>query len=175
MLQTSRIALRAPEPSDLDFLFDFENDTTLWPVSLSLTPFSREVLRQYLENATADIYAARQLRLMVCLRETDNTVIGTVDLFDFEPLHQRAGVGIALAAAQRGKGYGLEVLQLLEAYAAQVLQLHQLYCSVGQENTASLKLFRQAGFQEIGVRQEWLRTPGGWQNVVEFQKLLSVS
>jgi diamine N-acetyltransferase len=174
MLHTDRIFLRAPEPSDLAFLYKLENDTTLWPVSLSVAPYSQEALRTYLENAGLDIYAARQLRLMICLQQ-EHTVIGTVDLFDFEPLHLRAGVGIALAADQRGQGYGRETLQLLENYALHVLQLHQLYCSVGQENTSSLKLFRQAGFQEIGVRKDWLKTPKGWQHVVELQKVLSIS
>ncbi|GAB2529785.1 GNAT family N-acetyltransferase [Rufibacter soli] len=172
MLHTDRIYLRAPEPTDLDFLYLFENDTVLWPVSLSVAPFSRDALRQYLENASLDIYAARQLRLMVCLQE-EATVIGTIDLFDFEPLHQRAGIGIALTPNYQGKGYGQEVLQLLETYCAQVLQMHQLYCSVTQSNSSSLRLFRGAGYQEIGIRKEWLKTPGGWQDVVEFQKLLS--
>ncbi|AKQ44585.1 acetyltransferase [Rufibacter radiotolerans] len=171
MLQTDRIYLRAPEPSDLDFLYLFENDTALWPVSLSVTPFSREALRQYLENATLDIYAARQLRLMICLQEED-TVMGSIDLFDFEPLHQRAGIGIALTPKYQGKGYGQEALKLLETYCTQVLQLHQLYCTVTQSNAGSLHLFRQAGYQEIGIRKEWLKTPSGWQDVVEFQKLL---
>ncbi|GGK60103.1 GNAT family N-acetyltransferase [Rufibacter glacialis] len=174
MLQTDRILLRAPEPSDLDFLYGLENDTALWPVSLSVTPFSREALRQYLEHATLDIYAVRQVRLMVC-QTADDKVVGTVDLFDFEPLHQRAGVGIALASAYRQQGYGQETLQLLEQYATQVLQLHQLYCSVAQDNTSSLRLFKGAGFQEIGVRKDWLRVPTGWQDVVELQKLLPVS
>ncbi|KAA3436270.1 GNAT family N-acetyltransferase [Rufibacter hautae] len=174
MLQTDRIFLRAPEPSDLAFLYQLENDPALWAVSMSVAPFSQEALRQYLESASLDIYAARQLRLMVCLQEGQKA-IGTVDLFDFEPLHQRAGVGIALASDQRGQGYGKETLQLLEEYAAQVLQLHQLYASVAQENTTSLKLFRQVGFQEVGVRKDWLRTPQGWQAVVELQKVLGNS
>ncbi|MBC3541965.1 GNAT family N-acetyltransferase [Rufibacter sediminis] len=174
MLHSDRLFLRAPESSDLSFLYQLENDTTLWPVSLSVAPFSRDSLRLYLENASLDIYAARQLRLMICLQQ-ETTVIGTVDLFDFEPLHQRAGVGIALAPDQRGRRYGAETLTLLVDYATQVLQLHQLYCSVAQENTASLKLFRQAGFQDVGVRKDWLRTPQGWQHVVELQKFLSVS
>ncbi|WP_205501745.1 GNAT family N-acetyltransferase [Rufibacter psychrotolerans] len=171
MLQTPRIFLRAPEPTDVEFLYQFENDTTLWPVSLSVAPFSREVLRQYLENASADIYAMRQLRLMVCLQQ-DGTTIGTVDLFDFEPLHRRAGIGIALTQGHRGQGYGAETLQVLEAYVTQALQLHQLYCSVSKANAGSLKLFQQAGFQEVGIRKDWLRTPQGWQDVVEFQKIL---
>jgi diamine N-acetyltransferase len=171
LLQTDRIYLRAPEPSDLDFLYLFENNTTLWPVSLSMAPFSKDMLRQYLDNALSDIYATRQLRFMVCLQQ-EETVIGTIDLFDFEPLHQRAGVGIALVAEQRGNGYGKAALELLVAYAQRVLQLHQLYCSVTVSNMGSRQLFEQAGFTQIGIRRDWLKTEKGWQDVAEYQKVL---
>lgn len=171
LLQTDRIFLRAPEPTDLDFLYLFENDPELWPVSMAVSPLSKDVLRQYLDNATADIYSARQLRLMVC-RQQEETVVGTIDLFDFEPLHRRAGVGIAIAKSFRGQGYGAEALQILIQYAAQVLHLHQLYCTVAQSNTKSLELFRQQGFSQVGVRKEWLQTTCGWEDVVEFQRLL---
>ncbi|GAA4305534.1 GNAT family N-acetyltransferase [Nibribacter koreensis] len=171
LLQNDRIFLRAPEPSDLDFLYLFENDTRLWPVSLSVAPFSRDMLRQYLDNALSDIYATRQLRFMVCLKETE-TVIGTIDLFDFEPLHQRAGVGIALVADHRGNGFGKEALDLLVAYGRSVLQLHQLYCSVTVSNLGSRRMFEQAGFTQIGVKRDWLKTSKGWQDVAEYQMVL---
>ncbi len=133
---------------------------------------SRDVLRQYLENAAADIYATRQLRLMVCVQENAQ-VVGTVDLFDFEPLHRRAGVGIALQQDARGQGYGAEALHLLLAYAAQTLQLHQLYCTVAINNPRSMYLFESAGFQKVGTRKDWLRTPYGWVDVLEYQKVFT--
>ena len=171
LLQTDRIFLRAPEPSDLDFLYLFENDTRLWPVSLSVAPFSRDMLRQYLDNALSDIYATRQMRFMVCLKDTE-TVIGTIDLFDFEPLHQRAGVGIALVTEHRGNGYGQEALELVVAYAQGALHLHQLYCSVAVSNLGSRRMFEQAGFNHVGIRRDWLKTNQGWQDVAEYQRLL---
>ncbi|QHL88764.1 GNAT family N-acetyltransferase [Nibribacter ruber] len=171
LLQTDRIYLRAPEPSDLDFLYLFENDTALWPVSLSVAPFSKDMLRQYLDNALSDIYATRQLRFMVCLQESGK-VIGTIDLFDFEPLHQRAGLGIALVAEHRGRGYGQEALELLVDYARQTLQLHQLYCSVAVSNMGSRRMFELAGFTQIGIKRDWLKKNNGWEDVAEYQKVL---
>jgi len=171
LLRTDRIFLRAPEPTDLDFLYLFENDPALWPVSMSVAPLSKDVLRQYLENAVSDIYSARQLRLMVCLRP-DETVIGTIDLFDFDPLHLRAGVGIAIAPPFRGQGYAFQALQLLVSYARQVLHLHQVYCSVALGNEKSLRLFQGHGFVQVGIRKDWLRVAAGWEDVVELQKIL---
>ena len=43
------IQLRALEPSDLDFLYDLENDQCLWTVSNTLVPFSKYTLKEYIE------------------------------------------------------------------------------------------------------------------------------
>lgn len=83
-------------------------------------------------------------------------------MFDFEPQHERAGVGILVYdPAQRGKGYGAEALALLEEYARTVLRLRQLWCNVLADNVPSLTLFERAGFRRVGVKKEWIRTPKG--------------
>lgn len=157
------VMLRALEPDDLDLLYLWENDTSIWWLSNTLKPFSREVLGQYLQGAQQDIFEARQFRFVICLNDPAKTPVGFIDLFDLDPLHQRAGVGILLAGQeQRGKGYGAEALRLLCGYAFSVLFLHQLYCSIPENNEASLKLFRKAGFTESGKQKDWIKTPDGW-------------
>ncbi|MDX5422740.1 MAG: GNAT family N-acetyltransferase [Hymenobacteraceae bacterium] len=170
-LKSDHTYLRALEPTDLDFLYTLENDSTVWHVGNTLTPYSKFVLEQYLENAALDIYTIKQLRLVIC--RLDHQAIGTIDLFDFDPLHRRAGVGIMIAADHRGNGHATEALELLLNYCRHTLQLHQVYCSVTATNLPSIHLFTKADFQQVGVRKEWLRTPDGWEDVVEFQKLLA--
>ncbi|WP_114778301.1 GNAT family N-acetyltransferase [Botryobacter ruber] len=168
-LKSDKIYLRALEPTDLDFLYELENDVSVWHVGNTVAPYSRFVLEQYLENAALDIYTVRQLRLLICT--PDHQPVGAIDLFDFEPLHCRAGIGIMLAPAFRRQGYASESLSLLLDYCRQTLLLHQVYCSVTASNHTSRQLFEQAGFQEVGLRKEWLRTAAGWDDVVEYQKL----
>ena len=166
--------LRALEPDDLEFLYTLENDPTIWGVSDTLAPVSRHALREYLEHATADFYVVRQLRLVITT-EIGSPAVGVVDLFDYDPLHQRAGVGITILAGARRYGYARQALELLKNHARDVLRLHQIYATVGVDNTASLKLFRTAGFRRVGVRHGWLRTATGWQDAVEWQCLLQRS
>lgn len=168
-LKSDTLYLRALERSDLDFLYGLENDVSVWHVSNTVAPFSKEVLEQYLEQASQDIYATRQLRLVIC--SPDHQPVGTIDLFDFDPLHLRAGVGILLREPFRRQGLAGQALALLIHYCTQYLLLHQLYCSIAADNEASLHLFQQAGFNLVGKRQQWLRTPQGWQDVVELQKI----
>ena len=166
------VCLRALEPDDIDLLFALENDPDIWGVSDTLAPVSRHALREYLAHAAADFYAVRQLRLVVTT-ELNGPAVGVVDLFDFNPLHQRAGVGITLLAQQRRHGYARQALELLKTHAREVLRLHQLYATVGAGNRRSMRLFRAGGFRRVGTRRAWLRTAHGWADAVEWQCLLT--
>ena len=167
------VELRALEPDDLDFLYELENDRMIWAVSDTLAPISRHALREYLQHAAADFYEVRQLRLVVTSVDSGQAV-GVVDLFDFDPRHRRAGVGITIRSSERRRGYARHTLQLVAAHAREVLHLHQLYCTIAQTNRASIRLFKKAGFRRVGVRQEWLRDSdhSGWLNAVEMQFIL---
>ena len=168
-LASDKISLRALEPTDLELLYELENDVSVWEVSNTTSPYSKFVLQKYLDNAAADIYEPRQLRLVIDAKA--HGAAGTIDLYDFEPLHLRAGVGISVLPDFRQKQYASEALNLLKAYGRQYLNLHQLYASIPADNLASLQLFRKSGFVECGLRKDWLRTADGWKDVVEFQYL----
>lgn len=155
-LKGNSVYLRALEPDDLEFIYHIENDESIWEVSNTQTPYSKFLIRQYLENAHQDIYEAKQLRLAICINGS-NTAIGLIDLFDFDPKNQRAGIGIVIQnEANRSKGFGKEALSLLIDYAFTHLQLHQLFANIGSENTASSSLFSTFGFQKIGVKKDWM-------------------
>ena len=162
--------LRALEPEDLDAMYGWENDTDSWRVSGTVAPFSRHVLSRLIDEQQFDIYATRQMRLVI---ETLNgTAVGAVDMFEFDPQNLRAGVGITVAPPYRKQGFALDALQTLERYVRDVLRMHQLWCSVGADNEASLALFKKAGYAECGRRKEWLLTSTGAIDEVLMQKIL---
>jgi diamine N-acetyltransferase len=168
-LQGNTIYLRALEPDDLEFIFAIENDENIWEVSNTQTPYSKFLIRQYLENAHQDIYEAKQLRLAICKKDTFEAV-GLIDLFDFDPRNQRAGVGIIIKnETDRNSGFGKEALGLVIDYAFQQLQLHQLFANIGTANTASLALFTTFGFEKIGIRKEWIYINNGFHDEAIFQ------
>ncbi len=154
-LQGNIIYLRALEPEDLEFVYAIENDESIWEVSNTQTPYSKFLIRQYLENAHQDIYEAKQLRLAICLNSNSET-IGLIDLFDFDPKNKRAGVGIVIQNEKhRNNGFGKQALELVLEYAFGQLQLHQLYANISLENKASIALFATFGFEIIGVKKDW--------------------
>lgn len=156
-LKGDDIYLRALEPEDLDFIYRLENDEAMWEVSNTQTPYSRFLIRQYLENAHQDIYEAKQLRLAIC-KTGSSDAIGLIDLFDFDPVNRRAGVGIIIHhEPDRAKGMGKQALGLVIKYAFNTLQLHQLYANIHLGNVASIALFTNFGFSLAGVKKDWSR------------------
>ncbi|MCF8347123.1 MAG: GNAT family N-acetyltransferase [Bacteroidales bacterium] len=172
ILHGQQVFLRALEPEDLEMLYKWENDTDIWNVSETLSPISRFILKRYLENAHKDIFATRQLRLVVQLTGTDKAV-GTIDLFDFDQFHKRAGVGILIAEKdERRKGYAEEALQILVRYCREILKIHQLYCTISSGNQSSTDLFMKVGFNITGTRKEWIWNGTGYLDEHFLQMIL---
>ncbi len=103
----------------------------------------------------------------------DGQVVGALDLFEFDPLNGRAGIGLLIYPADaRGKGYAKDAVSTVCRYSREVLRLHQLWGSAGATNGASLALLRDAGFTQIGIKRDWLWTPDGYTDEILFQKIL---
>ena len=167
-LKGDDIQLRALEPNDLDLLYTWENNSEIWNVSQTLVPFSKFVLRQYLENQHLDIYTTKQLRLVIV--NSNNIPVGLIDLFDFDPQNSRAGIGILISDEKdRGKGYSKSALKILLDYAFNHLDLHQVYANVGVDNIPSIGLFTGLNFKEIGVKKDWIKNGVSFQDEILFQ------
>ncbi len=148
------VKLRAIEPEDLDLLYRIENDVKLWNVGNSNVPYSRYTLHDYVANASDDIYADRQVRMMV---ENDKgEIVGIADVVNFDPSNCRAEVGLIILDACRRNGYGTSTLSMVADYALKVLHLHQLYAFVDCNNEASVKLFLNSGYKEGARIKDWL-------------------
>lgn len=166
-LHGKKIRLRAIEPEDLEFLFSIENNESFWEVSHTQAPFSKFLLKKYIANCHLDIYESKQLRLLV--EDIQNNPVGLIDLFDFNPQHKRAGIGIVIASKYQNNGYASEALELLINYSFLHLQLHQLYANITSDNSSSIVLFEKKSFKKIGVKKDWILSKGIFKNEVLFQ------
>lgn len=171
MISYGKIILRALEPDDVDLLYQWENNMEIWDVSNTKIPFSKYILTKYLNDSVKDIYELKQLRLII---QNENILpVGAVDLFDFDPYHLRAGVGILIHKKDhRNMGYANDTLEALSEYALNMLGLKQLYANIAYDNTASIHLFEKAGFEKAGIKKFWLKTVDGWKDEILYQKIL---
>ncbi|MDD2243322.1 MAG: GNAT family N-acetyltransferase [Dysgonamonadaceae bacterium] len=168
LLENDNIKLRALEPEDLDQLYDWENDTELWKIGSSIAPFSRYAIKQYISRFDEDIFQTHQQRFIVELKSTKQS-IGTIDLYDFDPFHKRAGVGILVDHKFQCKGFGTQILHLLEEYAFKFLKINQLYAIIPIQNKASIKLFTKCNYQQTGVLKQWLSAEIDFEDAIFMQ------
>lgn len=169
LLQNSKIKLRALEPEDLELLYNWENNSSIWGHSNTLAPYSKFVLRSYLENAHKDIFEQKQVRFMIELTK-EKKAIGTIDLFDIDFYNLRAGVGILIAeSSDRNSGYAGNALDLLIKYAFTHLDLYQLYCNISTDNTYSIQLFESKQFKISGKKKGWIKSNGHMKDVFFLQ------
>ncbi|NOU48488.1 MAG: GNAT family N-acetyltransferase [Bacteroidales bacterium] len=167
--KTDRISLRQVEPTDAHIIYKWENDTEIWHVSDTVVPYSFYQIEQFIINSE-DIYASKQIRLMIdCIEQNQNYAIGAIDIYDFDPQHHRAGIGIVVEASARHKGYANEAMELLEQYCFTFLGLHQIYCFIAIQNQQSIALFTKRGYVHTGTRKDWLLQDGRWIDQLHFQ------
>jgi len=172
-MQYKDIKLRALEPEDLELLYEWENNDSNWLISNTISPFSKYILKRYLENSHKNIYETGQLRLMID-HIPDKITIGTIDIFDFDPFHNRAGLGILIAdEAYRRKGYASMALTCLIEYCFKTLRLHQLYCNILANNCESMDLFKKQGFVQTGQKKDWIKTSDNYFDEYFFQLINS--
>ncbi len=168
-LKGETLFLRALEPEDLDFVYEVENDESIWEISNTQTPYSLYLIKQYIENAQQDLYEAKQLRLAIC-RYDDFTPVGLIDLFEYDPKNNRAGIGIMIKDEDlRNTGIGSETLNLLINYSFKHLNLHQLFANIDATNEASKSLFTKFGFDFIGIKKQWNLVGGVYKDEAMYQ------
>lgn len=168
----NRIRLRAMEPEDLSLIYDIENDPQQWYISNFTVPYSRYVMKQYMENTQYNIYTDKQLRLIIVGRD-DDVPVGIIDVTEFMPMHARAEVGIVIKEEFRGLGYAKEALELICDYAFCYLHLRQLTAHVVSDNEPSMRLFTSCGFVRCGLLKDWLFVEGVYKDVALLQRIFT--
>lgn len=163
------VTLTPLEPDDLTLLYTIENNPEQWHIATAAAPYSRYDLQNYIATQQHDIYADRQLRLVI---RTQGKAAGLIDLCNFCPQHNRAEIAIALLAQYRHQGIARIALQRLERYATCAICLHQLYAVVPSDNDGSRALFTAAGYRHNATLTHWLQRPKQYIDALIMQKIL---
>jgi diamine N-acetyltransferase len=167
-LENENIILRALEPEDLEMLYKWENDSSLWIAGNTRSPYSKFQLKNYISQSKNDIYEDGGLRLII-QEKNSNKSVGTVDLFDFDLHNQRIALGLYVSAEFQGKGFAKETIRIVEKYVFDYLKLNQLYVQIAENNIVSRRLFEKE-YELHGMLKNWIKTPERFENILTFQK-----
>ena len=152
MIKGDVVSFRYVTEEDIDVLLKWENDPSNWRFSETPFFYSKDSMKQFIES-THDLFLNNQVRFMIVVNQE---LVGCIDLFDFDPIHLRAGTGILIDADHRRKGYAKKSLHLLQDYTFNKLKLNQLYCKINNNNSPSLSLFVSCGFEISGSFKFWI-------------------
>lgn len=172
MLTDGTITLRAPEPRDIDRMYLWENDSSIWIDGNTRAPMSHKLLHDFVEFYNPDPYVTSQLRLIIELNVTGEPV-GSIDLYEFDGINRRSGVGIVIDPSFRRRGYASRSINLLSRYCHEHLGLHQIWAIVNRNNADSTHLFERCGFRTCGSLKSWIRKGDSYYDALMYQRLLT--
>ncbi len=80
-------------------------------------------------------------------------------------------IGVTIAPAQRGRGYGAEAQRLLVAYLFATYPIARVQATTDITNVAEQRALERAGFTREGVLRQAQFRAGSWHDLVMYSKL----
>tara|TARA_B100001175_G_C19419058_1_gene595132 strand:+ start:461 stop:970 length:510 start_codon:yes stop_codon:yes gene_type:complete len=159
------LILRTPLLSDFDDLLSWENDlknNQYTDVPVFYTPSQIE---DFL-NSDHDLLLQNQIRFII---ELNSSAVGCIDLYDYDVVNSRAGVGIYIDSNFRNKGIASKSLELLKSISIEKYLISNLYADIMSGNRSSIKIFEKANFIKNGIKSNWIRTENSFEDVLFYQ------
>ena len=160
------IKIREIDISDIDFILDIENNEEIWKVSHTKSPYTRNEIELFITKNIIEGLTSEQKRWIITHK---NQACGCIDLFDYNELNQRAGIGIVIHKDFQSKGIATKALKKFIKQCTKKLKLNQLYCSIIPDNEISIELFTKLGFEKTGIRKNWTLYEGNWYDEIFYQ------
>lgn len=166
-LETERLRLRHPRPNDVDALlavFGDERTMRYWggePIT------DLDDARAYLASIDTG-FARRRLFQWAITVATDDRLIGTVTLYQWDRANRRAEIGFILAPEHWGRGIASEAVGTVLAFGFDAMELHRVEADVDPENDRSRRLVERFGFRDEGLLRDRWRLRGRWADSVIY-------
>jgi RimJ/RimL family protein N-acetyltransferase len=166
-LTGARVSLRAYRDGDADALMALYGDpriTRYW----SHEPWTdRAQVIAYLERMRRD-RETREFYPWAIATNEDDSLIGTVALYELDHAHHRGMIGYSLSTSRQGNGYANEALCLMIDHAWNGLGLQRLEADTDPHNAPSRRLLEKLGFVLEGtMRKRWF-VHGAWHDTLWY-------
>jgi putative acetyltransferase len=162
-------SIRRCQPSDAPAIVRMMGDEAVYP-SLMQTPYpSEERWRKMIEGNEAPGNSD-----LVLVAVANEQVVASAGLHGIGTQLRRrhaASLGISVAREAQGKGIGTALLAALTQFADNWGHLLRIELTVFTDNHKAIKLYRQFGFEEEGVRRAYALRDGVYADVLGMARL----
>lgn len=158
ILETERLILRPLRESDLDDLFEYAQDPLVADLGMWQPYESYEACNAHLEQLIG-LYA-RFLMWWALEDKASGKMIGRCELARYDDEDRKAEVGYALNRDFWRRGLMREAMQAVLKHGYTELNLDRVSAVVLLDNTASIALLEQQGFQREGIMRHYTYVRG---------------
>jgi UDP-2,4-diacetamido-2,4,6-trideoxy-beta-L-altropyranose hydrolase len=136
------VTLRSVTAEDCKMIWEWANDPTIRSVSFSSEPISWEYHSQWFQAKLIDSNC-----LFFIALDADGIPIGQIR---YELQATEAVVSVSLAFGQRGKGYGVHIIQSASQQVFESTAVRLIHAYIKPDNLSSIRAFTRAGFSDFG-------------------------
>lgn len=169
-LESDRVLLREPWPTDVEPLFELFSDASVMRYWSRPPMRDHDEARAYLDNIR-DGFGKREFINWIIAEPSGPPFIGTCTLYDLQIKHLRCAIGYALLPRRQGQGYAREAVALASGWAFDYLDLHRVEADTHPDNLASQRVLEACRFQNEGLLRERFVAAEEIQHSVIFGRL----
>ncbi|MBC7810605.1 MAG: GNAT family N-acetyltransferase [Burkholderiales bacterium] len=152
-ISTERLLLREIVAADASDVLAFRGDA-------EVQRYNSEPLTQLHEaldfiNTMHDGFAAKQWILWGIVLVSENKVVGSCSVNDWNQSHNRAEIGYDLARAYWGRGIAAEAVRAIIDWTFVNLQVNRIEAQTITDNARSVRMLERLGFYRDGIRREY--------------------
>lgn len=161
----NNLTLRKPNQTDYNNLLAWENNIKNTIYTDQPVFHTKDQIQKFL-NSNHDLFLNNQIKFII---QNEDSALGCIDLFDFDIVNSRAGVGIFIDEEYRNKGIAFKAINLLKIMSKEEYLINQLYTNIKSTNQKSIKVFEKSGFIRNGVKENWIRNENSFVDVFFYQ------
>lgn len=176
--ETQHLILKLLEPSweyaskTLEF---YKNNRVLFERREAVRPlnfYTREYQKAVLSHEYHLALQKKYIRFWIFEKRQPEKLIGTISFYNI--LHsafERCETGYKLDEAYWHKGYAREAMSFGVSLMFEELNLHRIEAYVMKDNSASIRLLKDLGFQFEGICRKSIRIRGNWEDHMLFARI----
>ena len=161
-LETERLVLRRVTPNDVADVFAYASDPQVARYTTWEPHDAPEASRAFVDSLLAHYAAGEVANWVLALKGDDSRVVGTCGFVYWNPRHQRAEVGYALARPLWGRGLMTEAIRRVRDFGFDVMGCNRIEARCLIENRASARVMEKVGMTFEGVMREQMYVKGAY-------------
>ncbi len=174
LISSGAVLLRRIAENDLDALYELYKNPNVFTFIPGSAKKSKETVLHMIGHFERDFHKKKMIFLGVCRAEQPDELVGTAEIFQYDPKVNKVVIGYRFCEPCWGQGLATETVRALTGYIFETVGLNRIEAYVMPQNAASQRVLEKNGFVREGLlRQANIWTDKGVVDLIVFSLLRS--